>query len=59
MVLRPSVAHPLRRRGVAMIKQVYEQEGDLGALVAFLKAELTSVSGALIDAVGGKAVVAQ
>ena len=60
MVLRPSVAHPLRRRGVAMIKQVYEQEGDLGALVAFLKAELTSVSGALIDAVGGgKAVASQ
>jgi len=59
MVLRPSVAHPLRRRGVAMIKQVYEQEGDLGALVAFLKAELTSVSGALIDAVGGKVVAAQ
>ncbi|GGE64510.1 tetratricopeptide repeat protein [Massilia psychrophila] len=59
MVLQPCVAHPLRRRGVAMIKQVYEQEGDLGALVAFLKAELTSVSGALINAVGGKTAVAQ
>jgi hypothetical protein len=59
MVLRPSVAHPLRRRGVAMIKQVYEQEGDLGALIAFMKAELTVVKGALIDAQGGKAVAAQ
>ena len=59
MVLRPSVAHPLRRRGVAMITQVYEQEGDLGALVAFMKAELKSVRGALIDAQGGKAVAVQ
>ena len=38
MVLRPSVASPLRRRGVAMIKQVYKQEGDKDALLALLQA---------------------
>jgi tetratricopeptide (TPR) repeat protein len=59
MVLRPNVAHPLRRRGVAMIKQVYEQEGDHRALIAFLEAELTALNGALIDAQGGKAVAVQ
>ena len=59
MVLRPSVAQPLQLRGAAMIKQVYEQEGDMGALVAFLNAEVTSVRGALIDAVGGRPLAAQ
>ena len=59
MVLRPSVARPLQARGVAMIKQVYQQEGDWGALVAFLNAEVTSVRSALIEAVGGKPVAAQ
>ncbi|TFW28588.1 tetratricopeptide repeat protein [Massilia horti] len=38
-ILRPSVAHPLRRRGVAMIKQVYQQDGDLDALLAFTQDE--------------------
>jgi hypothetical protein len=59
MVLRPSVAHPLRRRGVAMIKQVYLQEGDKDALLAFTQAEVSSLEGALIEASGGKPVAAQ
>lgn len=59
MVLRPGVTHPLRRRGVAMITQVYKQEQDWPALMAFKDAELLSLRGALIDAVGGKAVAAQ
>ena len=59
MVLRPSVAHPLRRRGVAMIKQVYLQEGDTDAALALLQAEVSSLEGALNEAVGGKPVAAQ
>ncbi len=59
MVLRPSVAQPLRRRGVAMIKQVYLQEGDKDALLAFTQAEVSSLEGALIEASGGKPVAAQ
>jgi tetratricopeptide (TPR) repeat protein len=59
MVLKPSVASPLRRRGVAMIRQVYSQEGDMAALTAFLQAEVSSLEGALIEAAGGKPVAAQ
>lgn len=44
-VLRPGVTHPLRRRAVAMIKQVYEQEQDWRALAVFQKAELSSLGG--------------
>jgi tetratricopeptide (TPR) repeat protein len=58
-VLRPSVAHPLRRRGVAMIKQVYMQEGDKDALLAFTQDEASWLDGALIEAFGGKPVAAQ
>lgn len=52
-ILRPSVAHPLRRRGVAMIKEVYRQEGDKDALLAFTQDEVSSLEGALIEAVNG------
>jgi tetratricopeptide (TPR) repeat protein len=58
-VLRPSIASPLRRRGVAMIKKVYAQEGDKDALLAFAEAEVSSLEGALIEAVGGRQVAAQ
>lgn len=51
-ILRPSVAHPLRRRGAAMIKQVYLQEGDKDALLAFTQDEVSSLEGALIQAAG-------
>ena len=59
MVLKPSVANRLRRRGVAMIKQVYAQDGDKDALNDFLQAEVSSLEGALIEAFNGKAVAAQ
>jgi tetratricopeptide (TPR) repeat protein len=45
-ILRPSVAAPLRRRGVAMIKQVYLQDGDREALRAFTQDEVSSLEGA-------------
>jgi hypothetical protein len=57
-ILRPSVAHPLRRRGAAMIKQVYLQEGDKDALLAFTLDEVSSLEGALIQASGGRPLVA-
>jgi hypothetical protein len=57
-ILRPSVAHPLRRRGAAMIKQVYLQEGDKDALLAFTLDEVTSLEGALIQASGERPLVA-
>ena len=50
-VLRPSAGHPLRRRGAAMIKQVYLQEGDKDALLSFTQDEVSLLEGALIDAV--------
>jgi len=56
-VLRPSVAHPLRRRGAAMIKQVYQQDGDMDALLAFTQDEVSSLEGALIQAAGGRPLV--
>ena len=48
-ILRPSVAHPLRRRGAAMIKQVYLQEGDREALLAFMQDEVSYLERALIQ----------
>jgi len=57
-ILRPSVAHPLRRRGAAMIKQVYLQEGDKDALLAFTLDEVTSLEGALIQASAERPLVA-
>ena len=54
MVLRPNVAAPLRRKGVAMIKRVYEQQGDKDALLAFGEAVQSFFEGALLEAAGGK-----
>jgi tetratricopeptide (TPR) repeat protein len=53
-ILRPSVAHPVRKRGVAMIKQVYQQDGDKDALLAFTEAEVSSLEGALFEAAAGR-----
>ena len=36
-VLRPGAATELRRKGVALIKQVYEHDNDKDALVSFLQ----------------------
>jgi hypothetical protein len=57
-ILRPSVAHPLRRRGAAMIKQVYLQAGDKDALLAFTQDEVSTLEGALIEAAGGGPLIA-
>ena len=54
IILRPSVAQPLRRRGVALIKQVYQDDGDKDALLAFAEDEVASLEGALIEASGGR-----
>jgi hypothetical protein len=56
-ILRPSVAHPLRRRAAEMIKQVYLQDGDMDALLAFKEDEVSSLEGALIQAAGGRPLV--
>jgi tetratricopeptide (TPR) repeat protein len=53
-ILRPSVAHPLRKRGVAMIKQVYLQDGDKDALLAFTQDEVSSLEGALFEVAAGR-----
>jgi len=49
-VLRPSAGHPLRRRGAAMIKRVYLEEGDKDALLSFTQDEVSLLEGALIEA---------
>jgi tetratricopeptide (TPR) repeat protein len=54
IILRPTVAQPLRRRGVALIKQVYQDDGDKDALLAFAEDEVASLEGALIEAAGGR-----
>jgi hypothetical protein len=40
-----------------MIKQVYLQEGDKDALLAFTLDEVSSLEGALIQASGGRPLV--
>jgi tetratricopeptide (TPR) repeat protein len=47
-ILRPSVSHQVRRRGVAMIKQVYLQDGDKDALIAFTQDEVSSLEGRVV-----------
>ena len=49
-VLRPSAAHPLRLRGVALIKQVYLRENDKDALLSFAQDEVSSLQEALLEA---------
>jgi tetratricopeptide (TPR) repeat protein len=51
-ILRPNVAQPLRQRGVAMIKQVYQADGDTNALLAFVQDHASSLEGALSEAAG-------
>jgi len=55
-ILRPTVAQPLRRRGITMIKQVYLDDGDKDALLAFTEDEVASLEGALIEAAGGRSL---
>jgi tetratricopeptide (TPR) repeat protein len=58
VVLRPTVASGLRRRGVAMIKEVYRQHGDTDALLAIMQDEVCWLEGALNEAAGGRPVAA-
>ena len=58
-VLRRSIDHPLRSRGVAMIKQVYQRNNDKDALLAFTEDEVSSLQEALAGAAGGRSVAAQ
>lgn len=46
----PSVALPLRKRGAEMIEQVYLQDGDKDAALAFNKDLVSSLEGALVRA---------
>ncbi len=52
IVLRPNVAPALRRRGKALVRQVYDMQGDKDARIAFGEAEVASLEGAL-EARGG------
>lgn len=54
LVLCPAVAHALRRRGAALIKQVYRHDNDTDALLVFTQAELASLEQVLDDAAGGR-----
>ena len=58
-VLRPCVAHPLRKRGVAMIRKVYTRDGDKDALLSFVQDEVALLDAHLNTAAGGRTVTAQ
>ncbi|MES2148720.1 MAG: tetratricopeptide repeat protein [Pseudomonadota bacterium] len=49
------IGHPLRGRAVAMIRQVYQQGGDIDALLAFTRDEVSWLEGALVGAGGARA----
>ena len=55
-VLRPSVAHQLRKRGAAMIREVYSRGGDKDALLDFVQAENTLLERHLSEQDGGRAL---
>ncbi|NHZ37331.1 tetratricopeptide repeat protein [Massilia rubra] len=58
-VLRRHVPPPLRRRGMALIRQVYLRHNDKDALLAFAQDEVSFLQEALNDAVGGRPVSTQ
>ena len=58
-VLRPSADNVLRKRGVAMIKQVYTRDNDKDALLSFAQDEVSSLQAALKEAAAGRPVAAQ
>ncbi len=58
-VLRPSADNLLRKRGVAMIKQVYQRDNDKDALLSFIQDEVVSLQAALKEASAGRPVAAQ
>lgn len=58
-VLRRNVPPPLRKRGMALIRQVYLRHNDKDALLAFAQDEVSFLQEALNDAVSGRPVSAQ
>ncbi|OBV36773.1 tetratricopeptide repeat protein [Janthinobacterium psychrotolerans] len=49
-LLRPGVAGNLRKRGMAQLKRLYKQQGDLDALFALQEDEVQALEGALSEA---------
>ncbi|UOD30468.1 tetratricopeptide repeat protein [Massilia violaceinigra] len=58
-VLRRNVPPPLRKRGMALIRQVYLRHNDKDALLAFAQDEVSFLQEALNDAVSGRPVSTQ
>jgi hypothetical protein len=58
-VLKRKISNPLRSRGVAMIKQVYQRNNDKDALLAFTQDEVSSLQAALAEAGGGGSAASQ
>ncbi|WP_404932134.1 hypothetical protein HF313_24950 [Massilia atriviolacea] len=58
-MLRRHVPQPLRKRGMALIRQVYMRHNDKDALLALAQDEVSFLQEALNDAVGGRPVSAQ
>lgn len=56
-VLQPNAANPLRRRGVAMIKEVYLRDNDKDALLSFTQDEVSSLQEALLEASAGRPLI--
>ena len=50
--LRPNLAHPLRRRATAILRQAYAKDKD--ALLAFMQDEVSSLEGRLLGATAGR-----
>ena len=57
-VLRPGPTTELRRKGVALIKQVYLRDNDKDALLSFAQDEVSSLQEALKEAAAGRPVTA-
>ena len=57
-VLRPGATTELRRKGVALIKQVYLRDNDKDALLSFAQDEVSSLQEALKAAAAGRPVTA-
>ena len=58
-VLRPGATTELRRKGVALIKQVYQRDNDKDALLSFAQDEVSSLQEALKEAAAGRPVTTQ
>ncbi len=57
-VLLSKALHPLRDRGIELIKQVYRRDNDMDALLSFTQEEVSSLHEALFEATAGRPVTA-